>query len=150
MAKLAGAEIPTDRAVDGIDQRDFLLGKQEKSAREFYAVFQGTELYAVKWRNYKVYFIWQVRMHDVPQKLGVPRLIDLYDNPRENVQETIGETAVVTRGWVLHAIFAQLGKLKATLARDPLIPMGASDPYVPPTAGSPGSTIELPHSPPRD
>jgi arylsulfatase A-like enzyme len=59
LAKLGGADIPTDRAIDGIDQREFLLGKQEKSAREFIAVFQGRELYAVKWRNYKLHFIWQ-------------------------------------------------------------------------------------------
>ncbi|MGH7380827.1 MAG: arylsulfatase, partial [Candidatus Methylomirabilales bacterium] len=50
LAKLGGAAIPTDRAVDGIDQSAFLLGKTEKSAREFIPVFQGniggSELYA--------------------------------------------------------------------------------------------------------
>ncbi len=150
LAKLGGADIPTDRAVDGIDQREFLLGKQEKSAREFIPVFQGRELYAMKWRNYKMHFVWQVRMHDVPQKLAVPRLIDLYDNPQENIEETIGESSVVTRAWVLHAMFAELGKLKATLAKDPLIPMGTPDPYVPPNAGASNLPLELPVSPPLD
>jgi arylsulfatase len=97
----------------------------------------------MKWRNYKMHFVWQVRMHDVPQKLAVPRLIDLYDNPQETVEETIGESSVVTRGWVLHAMFAELAKLKATLAKDPL-PMGTLDPYLPPTAGSSNPTLELP------
>jgi arylsulfatase len=150
LARLGGADIPTDRAIDGIDQRDFLLGKQQKSAREFIPIFQGKELYAVKWRNYKMHFIWQERMYDVPQKLAVPRLIDLYSNPQETVQETTGQTAVVTRGWILHAIFAELGKLKATLAKDPLIPMGTPDPYVPPTVGGPNPSIEFPVSPPQD
>ena len=36
LAKLGGAEIPTDRAVDGVDESDFLLGKREKSAREWF------------------------------------------------------------------------------------------------------------------
>jgi len=150
LAKLGGADIPTDRAIDGIDQREFLLGRQEKSAREFIAVFQGRELYAMKWRNYKMHFVWQVRMHDVPQKLAVPRLIDLYDNPQENVEETIGKSSVVTRGWVLHAMFAELAKLKATLAKDPLIPMGTLDPYLPPTAGVSNPPLDLPVPPPQD
>jgi hypothetical protein len=50
----------------------------------------------------------------------------------------------------LHAIFAELGKLKATLAKDPLIPMGTPDPYVPPTVGGPNPSIEFPVSPPQD
>ena len=132
LTKLGGAAIPTDRAVDGMDESAFLLGKQEKSAREWFPVFQGSDLYAMKWRNYKVHFIWQERMYDVPQKLAVPRLIDLYDNPQERVEETVGETAAVTRGWVLHAMFAQMSKFQATLKSDPPVPMGASDPYGPP------------------
>jgi arylsulfatase A-like enzyme len=150
LAKLGGADIPTDRAIDGIDQREFLLGRQEKSAREFIPIFQGRELYAMKWRNYKMHFVWQERMHDVPQKLAVPRLIDLYANPQETIQETIGESSVVTRGWVLHAMFAQLAKLKATVAKDPLIPMGSPDPYVQPTAGVSNPPLELPVPPPAD
>ena len=137
LAKAGGAAIPTDRAVDGIDQTAFLLGQQEKSAREFYAVFMsgpsGPEVYAIKWRNYKMHLVWQPRMYDVPQKLAVPRLIDLYDNPQERWEETLGETAAVTRGWVLHAMFAELAKLQDSLKKYPPIPMGTSNPYQPPT-----------------
>jgi arylsulfatase len=104
----------------------------------------------MKWRNYKMHFVWQVRMHDAPQKLAVPRLINLYDNPQETVEETIGESSVVTRGWVMHAMFAEIAKLRATLAKDPLIPMGTLDPYVPPKEGGANSTIELPAPPARD
>ena len=154
LAKLCGAAVPTDRAIDGIDQSDFLLGKTEKSGREFYAIFKASvgapELYAVKWRNYKLHFIWQERKYDVPQKLSLPRLIDLYDNPQERIEETIGESTIEARGWVAHAIFAELAKLKATIAKDPLIPMGTLDPYVPPTAGGPKSTIDIPTAPPPD
>ena len=137
LAKAGGAAIPTDRAVDGVDQTAFLLGQQQKSAREFYAVFMsgpsGPEVYAIKWRNYKMHLVWQPRMYDVPQKLAVPRLIDLYDNPQERWEETLGETAAVTRGWVLHAMFAELAKLQGSLKKYPPIPMGTSNPYQPPT-----------------
>jgi hypothetical protein len=91
----------------------------------------GPELYAVKWRNYKMHFVWQQRMYDPPQKLAVPRLIDLYDNPQERIEETVGESAAVTRAWVLHAMFAQLAKFQESLTKYPPIPMGTSDPYTP-------------------
>jgi arylsulfatase A-like enzyme len=150
LAKLSGADIPTDRAIDGVDQSDFLLGREDKSAREFIAIFQGKELYAAKWRKYKLHFVWQERMHGVPQKLAIPRLIDLYANPQETIEETIGQSSVVTRAWVLHAIFAELYKLKATLAKDPLIPVGTLDPYVPPAVGEPSLHMELPEPPTQD
>ena len=38
LAKIGGVEIPTDRAIDGLDESAFLLGKQEKSAREWFPV----------------------------------------------------------------------------------------------------------------
>src|SRR4051812_5176599 len=38
-AKLAGARVPRDRPIDGVDQTDFLLGKSDKSNREGYPVF---------------------------------------------------------------------------------------------------------------
>ena len=154
LAKLGGADIPTDRAVDGIDQRDFLLGKAEKSARDFYPIFLASigapELYAIKWRNYKLHFIWQERKYSLAQKLAIPRLIDLYDNPQERIEETIGESSIETRAWVLHAMFAQMAKFKATLVKDPPVPMGSTDPYVPQPPGPSNLPLQLPGSQPQD
>lgn len=150
LAIMSGADVPADRAIDGVDQSAFLLGDQEKSAREFIAVFQGRELYAAKWRNYKAHFVWQERQYDPPQKLAVPRLIDLYSNPQETIQETIGESSLLTRAWVLHAMLREFARLKATVAKDPLIPMGTLDPYVPSTGGEATYTIEVPTTETRD
>lgn len=150
LAIMSGADVPADRAIDGVDQSAFLLGDQEKSAREFIAVFQGRELYAAKWRNYKAHFVWQERLYDPPQKLAVPRLIDLYSNPQETIQETIGESSLLTRAWVLHAMLREFARLKATVAKDPLIPMGTPDPYVPSTGGEATYTIEVPATETRD
>ena len=86
----------------------------------------------MKWRNYKLHFIWQERMNDAPQKLSVPRLINLYDNPQERIEETVGESAVVTHGWILHATFGQLAIFQESLKKYPPVPMGAADPYTPP------------------
>ena len=66
------------------------------------------------------------------QTLAIPRLIDLYDNPQERIEETIGESTIEKQGWVMHAMFARLGQFQATMKKDPPVPMGASDPYLPP------------------
>jgi hypothetical protein len=55
-AKVAGASLPLDRPIDGVDQTDFFLGKTEKSNREGFPVFVADRLEAVKWRNWKVVF----------------------------------------------------------------------------------------------
>jgi len=46
--------VPDDRIIDGVDQTDFLLGKQEKSNREGLIVYMGNDVWGVKWRNWKV------------------------------------------------------------------------------------------------
>ena len=62
-------------------------------------------------------------------ELSVPRLIDLYDNPQERPEETTGESAIVTHGWIAHAMF---GELATSLKKYPPVPLGASDSYQPP------------------
>jgi arylsulfatase len=57
LANVAGAaeRVPTDRAIDGIDLTDFLLGKRDGSGREHVIFFYGRDLLATKWRNFKVH-----------------------------------------------------------------------------------------------
>jgi arylsulfatase len=38
LARVAGASVPQDRPMDGVDQTDFLLGESNKSAREGFPV----------------------------------------------------------------------------------------------------------------
>jgi len=58
IANLIGEQkrIPTDRPIDGINQKDFFLGNQEKSNREYAITYIGNKVAAVKWRNMKVHF----------------------------------------------------------------------------------------------
>ncbi len=53
LSKLAGGNIPNDRPIDGVDQSDFLLGKQEKSARESRAVFFNGQFTTMRRRQFK-------------------------------------------------------------------------------------------------
>ena len=67
LARVGGAEVPKDRPIDGVDQLDFFLGKQENSNREGFPAYVADRLSAVKWRNWKMHLIWQENMYDPPQ-----------------------------------------------------------------------------------
>ncbi|MBW1965648.1 MAG: arylsulfatase, partial [Deltaproteobacteria bacterium] len=66
-----------------MDQVDFLLGKQEKSNREGFPAFNGDELFAYKWRKWKMHFIELDSMFGKPAKLNMPHLHNLIEDPKE-------------------------------------------------------------------
>jgi arylsulfatase len=125
LASIAGASVPNDRPIDGLDQWNLFLGKTEKSGREGILVWCSDRLQAVKWRNYKVYFYEQDTMFSPPVKLGIPYLFNLYTNPREDDQK------VAMESWVLGPVLKMVGEFEATVKKHPLIPMGTPDPYTP-------------------
>jgi arylsulfatase A-like enzyme len=124
LAKMAGAKIPNDRPIDSVDQAAFFLGQSEKSAREGFPIWGADLLLAVKWRNWKLHFYKQDTMFDPPAKLGIPFIINLYTDPREE------KPTVDT--WVVTPMLNIVGTFQASTKRHPLIPMGTPDPYVPP------------------
>jgi arylsulfatase len=125
-AALAGGSVPRDRAIDGVDQSDFFLGKTDKSNREGFPVYVGDTLIAVKWRNWKIHFYVLDQPTDPPLKLLVPRVHDLDIDPREERDVSIPNT------WVLHPAVKIIGAFQASLQKYPPISMGTPDPYVPP------------------
>ncbi|HEV8029564.1 MAG TPA: arylsulfatase [Stellaceae bacterium] len=125
-AALAGGSVPRDRAIDGVDQSDFFLGKTDKSNREGFPVYVGDTLIAVKWRNWKIHFYVLDQPTDPPLKLLVPRVHDLDIDPREERDVSIPNT------WVLHPAVKIVGAFQVSLQKYPLITMGTPDPYVPP------------------
>jgi arylsulfatase len=124
-SQLAGAKVPGDRIIDGVDQSDFLFGKQEKSNREGFPCYVGDVLHAVKWRNWKVHFVWQEYMFDSPQPLPNPRVVNLFTDPKER---HVGGTFDT---WVYHPVFKIINDFQASLKTEPPIPVGTPDPYVP-------------------
>ncbi len=60
LAVLGGGEIPADRPIDGIDQSDFILGRQDGSNREWVIWYIGTDSAAntipaaVRWHQFKI------------------------------------------------------------------------------------------------
>jgi arylsulfatase len=128
-AKLAGATPPSDRIIDGVDQFAFLFGQRQKSNREGFPCYVADTMHAVKWRNWKVHFVWQADKRDPPQRLFTPRVHYLIDDPRERHEITNLNT------WTYVPVNKIRDEFEASLRREPPIPVGARDPYYPPSAG---------------
>ena len=144
IAKLTGAQIPTDRIIDGLDQSDLFLGKTETSSREFIPLYVGNKLYAAKYKNWKVHYYWQEYARDEATKLTNPIVFNLYKNPQEHRELT--ETAwgrfypIAEYSEVLEkeeaAALTQVNKLVAkhlkTFEQNPPIRISTPEPHIPP------------------
>jgi len=127
LARIAGAKVPQDRPIDGVDQTDFFLGKSERSAREGFPVFVADRLEAVKWRNWKISFYESQRdWWSPPVKLGVPKIFDLINDPTEEYGATL-----TPNGWVSVPMMKIVGEFEASLKKYPPIAPGTPDPYTP-------------------
>lgn len=126
LASVAGYEVPKDRIIDGIDQLDFFLGKQENSNREGFPIYVGDDVFAYKWRNWKVHF-WKLdSMFASAAKLNIPNIHNLLTDPKELYPDRTGETT-----WVLPPILKRVVAHQMTLRKEPPIRLGTPDPYVP-------------------
>jgi len=120
LARFGGANVPTDRPFDSIDQSDFFLGKTEKSPREGFPIWCADRLQAVKWRNWKLHFYRQDTMFDPPVRNPVPTIHNLHVDPREEKPST--------DSWVVGPVLRIVAEFEDSVKRYPLIPMGAPDP----------------------
>ena len=85
LATLVGEEnrVPTDRPIDGIDQSDFLLGKKDKSDREFIVTYVGDRVFSVKWRTMKVHFFTAEGTFSPIVEHTFPQVFDIKNDPGE-------------------------------------------------------------------
>jgi arylsulfatase A-like enzyme len=126
-ARIAGAPLPQDRPIDGVDQTDFLLGKSDKSNREGFPVFVADRLEAVKWRNWKVVFYDEQRdWWSPPTKLGTPKAFDLVTDPKEEYPAT-----GLRSTWSAGPAMKIVAEFEESLKRYPPITPGTPDPYSP-------------------
>ncbi len=126
LARAAGGKVPKDRFIDGVDQTDFLMGKQEKSNRESVIVYMGNDIYGVKWRNWKLNFKELDSVFSSEVKWPTPRLYNLYSDPKEHFNVLFPNT------WVSKAASRHLTEHLKSLKEHPPIKPGAPDPYEPP------------------
>ena len=126
LAKIVGGKVPDDRAIDGIEMADFFLGKKKESGRESVMCYMGNEVYAIKWRNWKLHFKELDTVFGQVKEYGMPKLYNLYRDQQER------ENTFFSDSWVGKVAFPLLEKHVASLKKFPPIPMGAADPYEPP------------------
>jgi len=112
---------------DGVDQRDFLEGRQETSAREGFPYWMGDVLYGVKWQNFKLAMYSQRTLTEPAQKLASPYLINLTTDPGERESFDLP----YLHSWVGVHFAKILGDFAHSVQREPPIPAGAPLDHVP-------------------
>lgn len=123
----AGAEIPADRVVDGVDQLAWLRGDQQSSLREGYIFWMGPEIYGVKWRNFKLALVQQKYSTDPVGKLSSPRIINLITDPQEREPLDLPHL----HSWTATHFNRLLGEYQASVKREAPVPAGAPLDYRP-------------------
>ena len=127
---LAGdGEVPTDRKIDGMDMRDFLLGDAEESGRDTVLCIQGNRLQAAKWHQWKCHLFQQDAMLSTWTPYNMPVLYNLEWDPREEHQVDF------PHAWVVHPMAGAANAFMMSLAQEPPIKPGTPDPYTPPKPG---------------
>jgi arylsulfatase len=125
LAAVAGAEVPQDRPIDGVNQASFLKGETPNSAREGFVYFIKNEMRAAKWRDWKMHFVWEKEPNEGANHLETPYLFNLVQDPKEETDVSS------TQGWVRGPIRKMINAFQATLKDTPPIPPGAPDDFLP-------------------
>ncbi len=132
LARIVGGKVKDDRIIDGVDQLDFLTGKQQRSNRDSVIIYVGNDLFGVKWRD------WKMMMKSFSKGFGepvssysTPLFFDLLIDPKE---EHPTDPRVVEDLWARFPITKSLAEHLASLKKEPPIPPGTPDPYVPPNS----------------
>jgi arylsulfatase A-like enzyme len=128
LARVAGATVPADRPIDGRDQLDFFRGERDKSAREGFVYYIKQELRAVKWRDWKMHFVWEPEPNSGANHLETPWIFNVVQDPKEETD--IGNS----HSWVRRPLRLLAHEFQEDLKRNPPIPPGAPDDFVPKSA----------------
>ncbi len=121
LLRAAGVEPPKDRVIDGLDQLPWLTGHAPVSAREGYIYWMGSEMYGVKWRNFKLVLVAQKYTSDAPDRPASPHIINLTLDPHE--REAI--SLPYLHSWTATHFNRLLSGYAESVGREPLIPAGA-------------------------
>jgi arylsulfatase len=132
IAKIAGAKVPDDRVIDGLDQTGLLFGETQTSARESVLVFSGRTLLAVKWRRFKVFLTGDdASPRDRSwRRLWAPLIYNVEQDPREEVDIAIENL------WILEPVMRQVYPFLFSVEKEGLILPGGDEPEA--------ATVEIP------
>ncbi len=126
-AGLVGGKIPDDRPIDGIDQSGLLLGQDQDGARKHLLTFVGSDLVAVRWKQFRAYFVdvapgrsggggaslmGGIGSSAAPMN-GYPKVFNIESDPQE--EHNIGEMY----NWVLGPLLKIVEEYKASVVQSP-------------------------------
>ena len=120
-ATIIGGQVPTDRPIDGVDQIEVLLGRNETGKRDSLLTFIGADLMAVRWKQWRVYFTDVQPTGIGPQRqpghvsasapmAGYPKIYNIQMDPHEDLQ--VGALFGWTFGPMFEVVERYLGSLK--------------------------------------
>lgn len=126
IASITGAALPADRPIDGVNMEGFFTGSRKGSGREGFPIFVGNDLYAYKWRNWKVHFTWQESKYSAKQTFSTfPKVVNLIQDPREERQ-----AAEPYNTWT-QFLMQSLIQFQLSAKQYPHVPVGAADDFQP-------------------
>jgi arylsulfatase len=129
LANIVDAKMPNDRPIDGVDQSDFLIGKQEKSNREHLLTFLADRLAAVRWRQFRFYPMEVNLANNSPSRggymgttvetAGFPQIYNIEADPKERV-----DISIAGYGWTIAPYLQLIAEYQASLKEHPNPPAG--------------------------
>ena len=124
LAHLIGEEgrIPDDRPIDGINQADFILGRQENSNREHVLCYIGEDLVSVKWRTFKIHLMTYESIWSPAQTYQFPPVYDVANDPGE--ANNLMKLELFSHSWVYGPMGKILGEKARSMAAYPNIKPG--------------------------
>ncbi len=102
-----------------------------------FPAYVADRLSAVKWRNWKVHFIWQQNMYDPPLALPLPKVINLLTDLKEE-----RDGFPWYNSWVVAPVTKIVADFEESLKKYPPIKIGTPDPYFPPGPATSGARAE--------
>ena len=123
LAAIIGAELPGDRAIDGVDQSAFFFGKQDDSNREHLITFIENEIAAVRWHQFRIYPKEFVLSGGNPARPGLgahraemtsmPAIYNIEYDPREE------DNLIASKAWVFRPYMQVIGEYLKSLEKYP-------------------------------
>ncbi|TQV96651.1 hypothetical protein V2A60_002963 [Cordyceps javanica] len=116
---VAGASVPQDRPIDGLDMTAFFQDSAAvPSPRQGFLFYIKDELRAIKWRDWKLHLVWEPVVNQSSGKLESPLLFNLTRDPKEESNVAAFNT------WVMQPML----RLKADMDRSLLHYPAPEDP----------------------
>ena len=125
IASAGGAQLPTDRVIDGINQLSWWTGPSDESAREGFLFYIKNELRAVKWRHWKLHLVFESEPNQGAKHLETPWLFNIKRDPKEETD------AAMEDGWVRGPMRKMIAAFDKSLRDHKPIPPGIGDSYNP-------------------